>query len=61
MKVPVIGAAAQWLDPGPPQLRGHVVLYDFWTLTCVNWLRTAPWRRAWSSASQARSAVSAAM
>ncbi|MBM2614642.1 thioredoxin [Actinoplanes sp. LDG1-06] len=38
---------AEWLDSGPRDLDGHVVLYDFWTLTCVNWLRTAPWRRAW--------------
>jgi thiol-disulfide isomerase/thioredoxin len=35
---------------GPPELRGHVVLVDFWTLTCINWLRTAPYVRAWSQA-----------
>ena len=35
---------------GPDELRGHVVLVDFWTLTCINWLRTEPYVRAWSQA-----------
>ena len=34
----------------PPELRGHAVLVDFWTLTCINWLRTEPYIRAWSQA-----------
>ena len=29
-------------------LRGHVVLVDFWTWTCINWLRQEPYVRAWS-------------
>jgi thiol-disulfide isomerase/thioredoxin len=29
-------------------LRGHVVLVDFWTYTCINWLRTLPYIRAWA-------------
>ena len=40
-----------WLnsDPlSPDDLRGHVVLVNFWTFTCVNWLRTAPYIRAWA-------------
>jgi hypothetical protein len=28
-------------------LRGRVVLVDFWTYSCVNWLRTLPYVRAW--------------
>jgi thiol-disulfide isomerase/thioredoxin len=28
-------------------LRGKVVLVDFWTYTCINWLRTLPYVRAW--------------
>jgi thiol-disulfide isomerase/thioredoxin len=39
-----------WLNSGPltaPGLRGHVVLVDFWTYSCVNWLRTLPYVRAW--------------
>ena len=30
-------------------LRGRVVLVDFWTYTCVNWLRTLPYLRAWAA------------
>ncbi len=29
-------------------LAGRVVLVDFWTYSCVNWLRTLPYVRAWS-------------
>jgi thiol-disulfide isomerase/thioredoxin len=46
-------AEAEWLnsDPlGPGELRGHVVLVNFWTLTCINWLRQVPYVRAWSEA-----------
>ncbi|MCU1456006.1 MAG: transrane protein [Actinomycetia bacterium] len=46
---PLIGAKA-WLN-GPPvtatQTRGKVVLYDFWTYSCVNCVRTLPHVRAW--------------
>ncbi len=44
---------AEWLNSaplGPAQLQGHVVVVDFWTLTCINWLRTEPFVRAWSQA-----------
>ena len=43
----------QWLNSeplGPAELRGHVVLVNFWTLTCINWLRQEPHVRAWSQA-----------
>ncbi|MCM4076326.1 thioredoxin [Paractinoplanes hotanensis] len=52
MRTPSL-ADAEWLNSpplGPDDLHGHVVLYDFWTLTCVNWLRTAPYRLAWWNA-----------
>ncbi|MEN2736468.1 redoxin domain-containing protein [Microbacterium sp. X-17] len=42
--------ATAWLNSPPltpAGLRGRVVLVDFWTFTCVNWLRTAPYLRAW--------------
>jgi thiol-disulfide isomerase/thioredoxin len=31
-----------------PELHGKVVLVQFWTFTCINWLRTLPYVRAWS-------------
>jgi cytochrome c biogenesis protein CcdA/thiol-disulfide isomerase/thioredoxin len=30
-------------------LRGHVVLIDFWTYTCINCLRTLPYLEAWDA------------
>ena len=30
------------------ELRGKIVLVQFWTFTCINWLRTLPYVRAWS-------------
>jgi thiol-disulfide isomerase/thioredoxin len=51
--MPSLGGAAEWLNSEPldsADLRGHVVLVDFWTLTCINWLRTEPYVRAWSQA-----------
>ena len=34
----------------PPSCAGRVVLVNFWTLTCINWLRQEPYVRAWSQA-----------
>jgi thiol-disulfide isomerase/thioredoxin len=51
--MPSLGGATEWLgtEPlSPAELRGRVVLVDFWTLTCINWLRTEPYVRAWSQA-----------
>src|SRR4051794_23690319 len=53
LHMPSLGGATAWLNSGPlnpAELRGHVVLVDFWTLTCINWLRTEPYVRAWSQA-----------
>jgi len=47
------GGATEWLntDPlKPDDLRGHVVLVNFWTLTCINWLRQEPYVCAWEKA-----------
>ena len=44
-------ARTGWLNSGPltrGSLRGRVVLVDFWTYTCINWLRTLPYVRAWA-------------
>ena len=43
--------AAEWLNSPSltaPALRGKVVLIDFRTYTCINWLRTLPYVRAWA-------------
>src|SRR5690242_1973272 len=45
--------ASVWLNSEPltaEGLRGRVVLVDFWTYSCINWLRTLPYVRAWHSA-----------
>src|SRR5215469_17246272 len=42
--------ATGWVGSPPltaEGLRGSVVLVDFWTLTCINWLRTEPYIRGW--------------
>jgi thiol-disulfide isomerase/thioredoxin len=55
LQMPSLGGATEWLNSeplAPAELRGHVVLVDFWTLTCINWLRTEPYVRAWSQAYQ---------
>jgi thiol-disulfide isomerase/thioredoxin len=48
--LPSLNGATEWLNSPsltPAGLRGKVVLVDFWTFTCVNWLRTLPYVRAW--------------
>ncbi|MFI5099097.1 MAG: redoxin domain-containing protein [Actinomycetes bacterium] len=43
--------ATGWLNSEPltpPGLLGKVVVVDFWTYTCVNWLRQLPYVRAWA-------------
>jgi thiol-disulfide isomerase/thioredoxin len=52
-RLPPFTGATSWLNSPPltpEELRGRVVLVNFWTLTCVNWLRQEPWVRAWSRA-----------
>ena len=49
--LPSLAGATQWLNSPPltpAALRGKVVLVDFWTYTCINWLRTLPYLRAWA-------------
>jgi len=50
-EMPSLGGATAWLNSPPlaaAGLRGKVVLIDFWTYTCINWLRTLPYVRAWT-------------
>ena len=49
---PSLAGATAWLNSPPltaEDLRGKVVLADIWTYTCINWLRTLPYVRAWAA------------
>jgi thiol-disulfide isomerase/thioredoxin len=49
--LPGFDGATGWLNSPPleaTELRGKVVLVDFWTYTCINWLRTLGYVRAWA-------------
>jgi thiol-disulfide isomerase/thioredoxin len=53
LRMPSLRGAAAWFNSQPidaDDLRGNVVLVNFWTLTCINWLRQEPYVRAWSQA-----------
>ncbi|WP_233238292.1 cytochrome c biogenesis protein CcdA [Bordetella sp. LUAb4] len=48
---PALSGAVQWLNSPPldmAQLRGKVVLVDFWTYSCINCLRALPYVKAWA-------------
>jgi thiol-disulfide isomerase/thioredoxin len=50
-KMPPLAGATEWLNSPPltgADLDGKVVLVQFWTYTCINWLRTLPHVRAWA-------------
>jgi thiol-disulfide isomerase/thioredoxin len=50
-RIPSLDGATEWLNTPPlttAALRGKVVLVQFWTYTCINWLRTLPYVRAWA-------------
>jgi thiol-disulfide isomerase/thioredoxin len=50
-RLPGFEGATGWLNSSPlsaDDLRGKVVLVDFWTYTCINWLRTLGYVRAWA-------------
>jgi thiol-disulfide isomerase/thioredoxin len=49
--LPGFDGATGWLNSPPltaADLQGKVVLVDFWTYTCINWLRTLGYVRAWA-------------
>jgi thiol-disulfide isomerase/thioredoxin len=49
--MPALKGANAWVNSQPlntTDLRGKVVLVDFWTYTCINWRRTMPYLRAWA-------------
>ena len=50
-QLPALDGATGWLGTvplTPADLRGRVVLVSFWTYSCVNWVRTLPYLRAWA-------------
>jgi thiol-disulfide isomerase/thioredoxin len=58
--LPSLGGASVWLNSPPldsTQLRGKVVLVDFWTYSCINCIRTLPHVRAWAEKYRAKGLV----
>ncbi|MBV8096778.1 MAG: redoxin domain-containing protein [Acetobacteraceae bacterium] len=50
-RLPSLASATGWLNSRPlmqSDLRGKVILIDFWTYTCIYWRRTLPYVRAWA-------------
>ena len=50
-RLPSFDGATEWLNSPPlttAELRGKVVLVNFWTYTSINWLRQLPYVRAWA-------------
>jgi thiol-disulfide isomerase/thioredoxin len=50
-RMPSLDGATEWVNSPPlaaAGLRGHVVLINFWTYTCINWLRSLAYLRAWA-------------
>jgi len=49
-QAPSLGGATAWLNSPPLEisdLHGRVVVVNFCTYTCINWIRTLPYVRAW--------------
>jgi hypothetical protein len=49
--LPTFDGATAWLNGAPPtaaDLEGRVLLVSFGTYTCINWIRSLPWVRAWA-------------
>jgi thiol-disulfide isomerase/thioredoxin len=58
--LPGFDRATGWLNSPllvPADFRGKVVLVDFWTYTCINWLRTLAYVRAWAEKYQKQGLV----
>jgi thiol-disulfide isomerase/thioredoxin len=50
-EMPSLTGATEWINTTPltpEDLRGKVVLVEFWTYTCINWLRSHAYVRAWA-------------
>ena len=50
-RLPSLDGATEWLNSHPligEELRGRVALVQFGTYSCINWIRTLPYVRAWA-------------
>ena len=50
-RLPSFDGATGWLNSAPltaADLQGKVILVNFWTYSCINWLRQLPYLRAWA-------------
>ena len=50
-RLPELGGATAWINSAPltpTGLRGNVVVVQFCTFSCINWLRTVPYVKAWA-------------
>jgi hypothetical protein len=59
-ELPSLDGASLWLNSQPltaGSLRGKVALFQFCTYTCINWLRTLPYARAWAERYEGRGLV----
>jgi len=58
--LPSLSGATEWLNSPPltpEELKGKVVLVDFWTYSCINCLRAIPYVRAWADKYKAQGLV----
>jgi thiol-disulfide isomerase/thioredoxin len=59
-QVPSLRGVTEWLNSKPlttGDLRGKVVLINFWTYSCINWRRQLPYVRAWAEKYSAQGLV----
>jgi thiol-disulfide isomerase/thioredoxin len=59
-QLPSLAGAVDWLNSPPltvEGLRGHVVLVDFWTYSCINCLRSLPYVEAWAKKYRAQGLI----
>ena len=50
-KAPELAKIGEYINTAPiklSDLRGKVVLVDFWTYSCINWIRTLPYLNEWN-------------
>ena len=58
--MPALEGATAWINSDPlktANLRGKVVVVEFWTYTCINWRRQFPYVRAWADKYKAKGLV----